>query len=402
MSQQQEHRPEPARPSVPAPGTDGPSSKSASNATRQARLAERTLGSFADDVGSAWQAWSAPLFEVEGAPNHTLRPGDHGAIVTATARFALLASADPWGAILGRFDSGEPCEVLAVQGSELIQIRIRVGEEMVEGWTLARFFDQQPSLASDPGQAHHHDFEYAPFPVEAVGEVALTDVAQGYLGDCSLMAVLGAVAHTRPDLLRASIVADPERGVYRVRLFEEREDGGYRGRWVEVDGHLPTRGDDRSDPVYAQDPGRALWPAIVEKALAQLHGSYEDLQETGSIGEALWRITGLDPGYTMLDDTTSDEELVQLLRVIEKRRMPLTLASELPAADATSYVLSESKRVFGNHTYVFEGVTDAGLIELYNPWGQDHPEPLTPAEVKRYFTAGLLVDPRQAEGLTEQ
>lgn len=41
--------------------------------------------------------------------------------------------------------------------------------------------------------------------------------------------------------------------------------------------------------------------------------------------------------------------------------------------------------LYGSHAYEVTGLNQDGRIELRNPWGARHPEPLTPAEFREYF-----------------
>ena len=38
------------------------------------------------------------------------------------------------------------------------------------------------------------------------------------------------------------------------------------------------------------------------------------------------------------------------------------------------------------HAYIFESVTADGKLQFKNPWGVEHPNPMTAADFKRLFT----------------
>lgn len=90
-----------------------------------------------------------------------------------------------------------------------------------------------------------------------------SDIRQGALGDCYLMAGLGAIANDDAFALRQNVV-DFDDGTYGVRLENNNGVHFYR-----VDNDLPVAGAWSTTPVYA-DLGaqNSMWPAIVEKAYA--------------------------------------------------------------------------------------------------------------------------------------
>jgi hypothetical protein len=108
------------------------------------------------------------------------------------------------------------------------------------------------------------------------------DVAQGRLGDCSVMAALRAVADTNPQVIMAAFTSHEDLlSAYTVSLYPP---GATAPSRFTVDIDLPvTKG--QSTPAFAatqmaarpEGQLRILWPALLEKALAQMLGSYEAL-----------------------------------------------------------------------------------------------------------------------------
>lgn len=215
---------------------------------------------------------------------------------------------------------------------------------------------------SDPaltGSAYgYRDFSDRPLFSRAGPQV--DEVVQGKLGNCYLLASLGALALTDPQIIRQSIV-DLGDGTYAVRLFD-----GDRPDYVRVDGDLPT--DSRGRPAYAQ-LGRqdALWVAIFEKAYAQFRSetqSYTAL-EGGFMGDVFE-----DLGLRTSSKFDSNDG-VKLLRWFN---------DELSAGHAVTFGTRDHIRgklpVIEGHAYIVEKVlTDSRgkptSVRLRNPWGTD-------------------------------
>ncbi|CAD7938164.1 unnamed protein product [Amoebophrya sp. A25] len=129
--------------------------------------------------------------------------------------------------------------------------------------------------------------------------VSATDILQGQIGDCWLMAAMACMAE-RPgaiDNLFLTKEFDP-RGMYKVQLFDGTADA-CRGAWrtFTIDDFIPcdknawNDGNGRAKPKFAQPNGEELWVLLLEKAFAKLCGSYRNL-EGGSTIWALRAMTG--------------------------------------------------------------------------------------------------------------
>ena len=132
-----------------------------------------------------------------------------------------------------------------------------------------------------------------------------SDINQGQMGDCYVLAALAGAAHKNPELLRKSI-KDNGDGTYDVTLYEKRwwDPVGLFGREakiVKVDNQFPVQD---KNPVLAGYGDYAkgnpeLWAMIMEKAYAQTHrnGSYNGIGNGGSPGTAMTAISGKGSGF---------------------------------------------------------------------------------------------------------
>ena len=186
-----------------------------------------------------------------------------------------------------------PVEVLEVSGSKL-KVKARSGTKNLEGWVDASVFSNQPALTRD--EEHEEladDFVYSKFdgdlsPTDPKGK----DTAQGFAGDCFLIASMAAVANASPQAIKDMVKYDKSKGTYTVRFYEEQGRDKYTPVYIEVDAWLPTSKDNKKDPSYAGDEGGPMWSAIVEKAYAKWKGGYNVIGEGGTGEQAMAEITG--------------------------------------------------------------------------------------------------------------
>jgi hypothetical protein len=136
-------------------------------------------------------------------------------------------------------------------------------------------------------------------------DVCPSDVGQGSVGNCWLVAAIAAAAE-HPGLVQSLFITKRAslRGKYTVRLF----DWSAR-RWVHVsvDDRLPAtrannakasgKGSAPASALFAQPQGREVWVCILEKAFAKLCGSYGAL-DGGQTAWALNALTG-DPVFIL-------------------------------------------------------------------------------------------------------
>ena len=128
-----------------------------------------------------------------------------------------------------------------------------------------------------------------------------SDIQQGTLGDCWLMAGLALITE-RPEMLDHILLTKTvnQEGVYLVRLC-------HNGLWktVLVDDCFPCTG--YKQLAFTQANRRQLYVPLIEKACAKLFGSYADLI-SGQTEEGMQLLTGapcdhinLHPAHSTVD-----------------------------------------------------------------------------------------------------
>jgi len=190
-----------------------------------------------------------------------------------------------------------------------------------------------------------------------------TDVRQGALGDCWLLAGLGAIARANPQAIRQNVV-DFDDGTYGVRLGN---------RFYRVDNELPVWSATSTDPAYAGlGAQNSMWVAVVEKAYASYRtgaGAYASLEGGWSVdvNRAFGSTTA---GARRIGDYGSATALANDIYNRFISHQAVTIGFVNPTD------ISASIPLINDHMYTVWLVTRdrAGVvtsITLRNPWGFD-------------------------------
>ncbi len=237
-------------------------------------------------------------------------------------------------------------------------------------------------------------------------------VSQGVLGDCGMLATMAAVAGHRPDAL-AGLFQPNSDGTVDVLLHESALQGdtstptGRRVR-ITVRPDVPLHAGSMGVSAYADRSVNGTgWASVLEKALAavdrtwtmQRHEAWQrdwtawrskdDPHRAAPLGyarlhvgstsylqaELITQLTGVQSRMSVFDTRPGQEAVVAA-------RLGALLAAGSPVISGTlpetSYPPGLSRLPFGlyaQHAYEVVSVTN-GLVQLRNPWGDDHPAPI--------------------------
>lgn len=180
---------------------------------------------------------------------------------------------------------------------------------------------------------------------------AYTEIKQGSLGDCYLLAALAGLVHDDPNAIR-DVITDNGDGTYTVRFYQGVIAGSsyeiYR-RYVVVNRQL-------SSTVAGIDyNGGGLWVNLIEKAYAQVYGvgSYDFIGLGGNPMKAYNIITGGSLSYDL---------------TVTRAKVNTQLVSGTPVLLATKEV--GTVNLVNDHAYAiiaYDSISD--MCTLYNPHG---------------------------------
>jgi Calpain family cysteine protease len=215
----------------------------------------------------------------------------------------------------------------------------------------------------------------------------MSDIQQGALGDCYLLASLAEVAKQNPSAI-SSMITDNGNGTYGVRFYVDGE-----SRYVTVNNQLADGGTDFNSAT------QHIWASVVETAFAEVQqqglidgdkgydygNSFSTIGNGGDPAFALEAITNATEitRFHATGSTWKEQVLDQSLSVtsetahVSGASVASILAADLLVGDDVDLVSETGAKnatglstLIGDHVMSIYGYdASTGMLEIRNPWG---------------------------------
>jgi hypothetical protein len=320
-----------------------------------------------------------------------------------------------------KFDNGKKHELCAGSyvevfstGTEYAHVRVYSGHKGHRALVKLDNLHQQPAVTETDGKND---------PISGYmqyrgplwnGHPKAKDVDQGAISDCYIMSPAAALAAKDPEaIMRLFGDHEPNQSHYKVTLYRGKH---HKPVTVTVDCAFPSKGnleEGKGRPVYAGKKGdnsdvstenekAPLWPLLLEKAFAMVMGGgkddegYESLDGGGRADKGGFEmLTGKKSHLSTFEDAG---DAMHKLKSMMKNGREVCCNTKDPETQEGAGEELKKAGLAPWHFYWLHHI-DGDKLHFRNPWGHDHPKPMTAETfVKCFNTMQSVTVPTMAHG----
>jgi len=276
--------------------------------------------------------------------------------------------------ILNRFVNGDAANAYYTGGGTATALgNMKVGSsvtqlnQLIGKWFLGN--DLPSTTVTMNGSTIKVTYKASTAPLFGVAGPVASDINQGYLNDCYLLAPLASLARSNPGLI-SSMFVDNGNNTYGVRFFT-----GGKEDWVTVNAVLPMTGAHYSFNDAYNNVGN-IWVNLIEKAYVQINtqgiytgnyyasfgNSFTTIGSGGTPDSVLQAVTGSKISHYVV---ANDAETINALVAALAAKNDVSLCSWTNSYDSAGYqclVAGHAMSVIG-----FDAATRK--VTILNPWG---------------------------------
>ena len=227
--------------------------------------------------------------------------------------------------------------------------------------------------------------------------ININDVNQGWIGDCYVCAPIAALALQRPDYIR-DMIRDNGDGTQSVRLYlgPHYSDSMLTAQFTKAADYsawITVHDTDLGNGMNTDNGGllivnglQEIWPQVIENAIAQVNGGYQNISNGGSPFDIMQQLTGA---------ATSDAIIGLKYNRAAVQPTTAQLQASLDAKNMVTFYTMETGgySLVSNHVYTLTSIdTENGVdyAHFRNPWGYKNPEAVPVSKLGDVF-AGVNV-----------
>lgn len=192
-----------------------------------------------------------------------------------------------------------------------------------------------------------------------------TDIHQGSLGNCYLLAAFASLANIRDGELIKDVFETKEDNEDHIYITRWMING--KPRFVAIDEWIPGRGKTPSFSKVSADFD--FWAIILEKAWAKIHGTFMITQ--GGWQTAVWKSLTQAPVFDKYHSANEDPaKFFDFVKGLLDKEYPVGAATV--NIKQTNEVAGHAYAILGAYVVTTDDGNKVKLFRMYNPWGKDY------------------------------